>query len=122
MLKMLDDFWPIITTPDDFPVFWNEKDSEAGIVPFVVIRYLLEFAVNGAYVLCFCCIFLFLLTFIINLTNMISFNQLQDFKPYVIVIKMTFSCLKRILEKCILLFCQNKVQNLVFKEVYLPSP
>ena len=54
----------------------------------------------------FCCIFLLLFAFAINLTNMtISFHQLQDCKSYLIVIKMTFSCLQKLLEKCILLFC-----------------
>ena len=36
---LLDALWPIIATPDHFPVFKNEKDSEAGIVPFVVMLY-----------------------------------------------------------------------------------
>ena len=71
---LLDALWPIIATPNHFPVFWNEKDYEAGIVPFVVMLYLLDFVINGACVLCFYCIFLFLLVFTINLTDIINFN------------------------------------------------
>ena len=71
---LLDALWPIIATPNHFPVFWNEKDYEAGIVPFMVMLYLLDFVINGACVLCLYCIFLFLLVFTINLTDMINFN------------------------------------------------
>ena len=36
----------------------------------------------------------------------------------IFVIKKTFSCLQKLLEKCVLLFYQKKVQILVFWEVY----
>ena len=34
---VLDTLWPIIATPDYFPVFQNKKDNEVGIVPLVVM-------------------------------------------------------------------------------------
>ena len=34
---LLDALRPINASPDHFPVFRNEKDSEKGIVPFVVM-------------------------------------------------------------------------------------
>ena len=122
LVYLLDGLWCIITTPDHFPVFRNEKDSEAKIVAFVVMLYIcLEFAISGACILCFCCIFLFLLAFIINLTDVISFHQLEDWKSYLIVTKMTFSCLQKLLKKFVLLFYQKKVQILVFWEAYIDT-
>ena len=50
LLYLLAVFWPTITTPDHFPVFQNEKDSEAGTAPFVVY-ICLEFIINGACIL-----------------------------------------------------------------------
>ena len=37
---LLDVLWPIVVTPDPFPLFQNEKDSEAGILSFVIMLYL----------------------------------------------------------------------------------
>ena len=36
-----DALWPVIATPDHFPVFQNKNNSETGIVLFVVMLYLL---------------------------------------------------------------------------------
>ena len=73
---LLDALWPIIATPDHFPVFQNEKVSEAGIMPFVVI-YLFRVCNQWCMYFLFLWCFIFSLAFTFNLTDMIiSFHQM----------------------------------------------
>ena len=65
---LLDALWPIIATSDHFPVFRNENESEAGIVPFVVILYLFIVGNQWCIYFKFLLYFFVLLTFTINLT------------------------------------------------------
>ena len=72
-----DVLWPITTTPDNFPGFCNEKDSEAGTVPFVVMLYFFRVCDQG------CMYFIFLLYLLIFACFYNQFNQYDIFSSTV---------------------------------------
>ena len=109
---LFDVFWPIIATLVHFPVFQNEKDSETGIVLFVVMLYLLRVCKSLVHVL------MFLLHFLIFACFYNQFDWYDNIIPincrianHLVVIKMTLSCLQKLLGIYILLIYQKKGYN-----------
>ena len=113
---VLDALWLIVATPNHFPVFRNEKDSEAGIVPFVAMLYL--FRVSNQW----CLYFMFLLYF---LTLVCFYNQSDwhdifswtvGLQIMLIITKMIFSFLQKLLEKMHIVILPKKDSDSGFLE------
>ena len=74
---LLGVLWPIIVPPDHIPVFPNELDSEAGIVPFVIMLYLFRVCSQ------WCMYFMFLLYFLIFICFCNQFDRYDIFSSTV---------------------------------------
>ena len=85
---LLGAIWPIIASPDHIPVFPNEWDSEAGIVPFVIMLYL--FRVCNQW----CMDFMFRLYFLIFICfyNQFDWYDKYDIFSSPVALQIIFNC------------------------------
>ena len=106
---LLDALWPLIATPDHFPVFRNEKNSEAGIVPFVVMLYL--FRVYNQWYMYFMFLLYYFAYFCLLLQSVWLIWYLFiscKMTNHISLLLKWYSAVCKLLENCILLFYQKK--------------